>query len=68
MPRRSREPLDPRGREIQPYRGDWERLEEILKPRKIKPGTFIREMIRRTIRQVEDRATAPDMDLEVELD
>lgn len=53
MPKKSREPLDPKGREIRFYSGDWERLTDILAAKKITPSEFIREMVKRKIRQVE---------------
>lgn len=54
MPRKAREALDPKGREIRFYSGDWDRLSEILAPRKISPSEFIREMVNRKIREVEN--------------
>lgn len=73
MSRRSRFPLDPKGREVQFYRGDWDRLTEILAPRKIKPGTFIREMVSKVIRNAEESVNTaaqkiPEVDLEIEQD
>lgn len=66
MPRKAREPLDPRGREIRFYDGDWERLTDILAPKKITPSEFIREMVARKIRAVEDalpRAEIEDIEI-----
>lgn len=63
--------LDPRGREFQPYLGDWERLTELLAPKRIKPGTFVREMISKVLQnaaegRVEQDVNIGALDLEVE--
>jgi hypothetical protein len=69
MPRKSKFPLDPIGREILPYRGEWERLAEILAPKKIRPSTFLREVIHRTIRRAEEHANKDNLDLpEIDLE
>lgn len=55
MPRKAREPLDPRGREIRFYKGDWERLSEMLAPKKITPSEYLREMVARKLRAIEEQ-------------
>lgn len=56
MSRKLKRPLDPIGREIRFFEGDWERLREILAPRKVTPSEFIREMVYRKIRQIDEKA------------
>lgn len=69
MPRKNRRPLDPRGREVLFYSGDWDRLAEILAPRRIKPGTFIRAMVAKIISSREAAAAlVPSSHIEVELE
>jgi hypothetical protein len=59
MPKRSRQPLEIRGREVRLYKGDWDRLEEILAPHRLKPSAFIRELVSKKIRQIEETQTQP---------
>lgn len=69
MARRSRRPLNPKGREVLFFQGDWERLTEILAPRRIKPGTFIRAMVAKIIQNREAAAASvPSSHIEVELE
>lgn len=66
MPRKSETPLDPRGREVQLYRGDWDRLKDILAPKGISPSAYIRELVRLKLRKIESQA-APMEETDVEL-
>lgn len=45
------EPLERRDMIL--YRGDWEELQELLAGTRIKPTTFIRMLVRRTIRRIQ---------------
>lgn len=64
MSRKLKRPLDPAGREIRFFEGDWERLREILAPKKVTPSEFIREMVYRKIRQIDEKAQLSFQDLE----
>lgn len=41
--------------ELNLFDGDFERLQDLLAPKKIAPGRFIRELVRRQIRIIEDK-------------
>lgn len=58
MAKRSREPLELGRREIRFFQGDWERLSEILSPFRIANATFIRELLRKQLRQIEEHVNA----------
>lgn len=45
-------------REMLFYKGEWERLREILAPRKLSPTEFVRELVHKKLRQIEDRANS----------
>ncbi|HUP79528.1 MAG TPA: hypothetical protein VM260_13335 [Pirellula sp.] len=62
MPKRSRIELE--RREMLFFKGDWARLDEILRPRKISPTQFIRELVHKKIRQIDDRASQNHNSLE----
>lgn len=55
MPKRAREGL--RRQELNLYDGDYEELRTILAPKKISPGEYIRELVRRQIRFIQDNAS-----------
>jgi len=65
MPKRSREPLELKGREIRFYQGDWDELASILAPVKLTPSAFIREMTRKHIRAIQAQANLLAANLEV---
>ena len=58
MAKRSREPLEQGRREIRFFRGDWNRLSEILAPFRIANATFVRELLRKQLRQIEEHVNA----------
>lgn len=62
MPKKSR--IDLERRELLLFKGDWDRLDEILRPRKIAPTQFIRELIHKKLRQIDDRASQTHKNLE----
>jgi hypothetical protein len=51
--RRSRLPTE--CRKFYPFKGDWERLAEILAPTKVTPTEFMRELLRRQIVNITNR-------------
>lgn len=53
MGRKSEEPLEKK--DVILFKGDWARLEEILRPRKIKPTVFIRKLVRQKLQEIEAR-------------
>jgi hypothetical protein len=57
MPRRAEEPLDKR-KNLTLFQGDWERLDELLKPTGVATGTFLRLLVRKKIVQLEAAANA----------
>lgn len=65
MPRKSSRPLDPIGREIRFYAGDWDRLTELLAARKLTPSYFLREFVHRKLRQIDSLPTQTE---EIEVD
>lgn len=65
MPKKSKRPLDPIGREIRFFVGDWDRLTEILAARRITPSEFLREYVHRKLRQIE---SLPLRNEEIEVD
>lgn len=52
------------------FKGDWDRLSEIIAPARLKPSRFIRHLIRKKIIELESalaeapQATAGEIDLE----
>jgi hypothetical protein len=52
MGRRASEPLDKR-KNLLLYKGDWERLEDLLFPTGIPIGVFLRQLVRKKILQLE---------------
>lgn len=63
MPKKSR--IDLERREMLFFKGDWERLNEILRPKKISPTHFIRELVHKKLRQIDDRASQTHNPLEI---
>jgi hypothetical protein len=55
MGRRAEEPLDKR-KNLTLFLGDWERLEELLRPTGVPTGVFLRLLIRKKIVQLEAAA------------
>lgn len=69
MSRKLKRPLDATPHEIRFFEGDWDRLREILAAKKVTPTEFIREMVYRKLRQIEEKAqlSYADADVEVEV-
>jgi hypothetical protein len=55
MGRRAEEPLDKR-KNLTLFRGDWERLDDLLKPTGVPTGVFLRVLVRKKIVQLEAAA------------
>ena len=55
MGRRAEEPLDKR-KNLTLFMGDWERLEELLRPTGVATGVFLRLLVRKKIVQLEAAA------------
>ena len=62
MARRARSPLETKGREIRFFTGDWDRLAEILAPLKVTPSEYIRELVRKKIKGIEERVNQKTME------
>jgi hypothetical protein len=52
MGRRAEEPLDKR-KNLTLFRGDWEKLEDFLRPTGVPTGVFLRLLVRKKIIQLE---------------
>lgn len=62
MPRKARIELE--RREMLFFKGDWNSLDLILRPRKISVTQFVRELVHKKLRQIEDRASQTHNPLE----
>jgi hypothetical protein len=66
MARKAEEPIEKK--KIGLFEGDFERLAEILAPKKVTPSVFIRHLVRRKLRQLEAALGEIARPVEVELD
>lgn len=55
-------------RKISLFTGDWEELEHLLSPKRVKPTEFIRELVHNTIERIRSKQALHERSIELQLE